>query len=442
MTRFLSLAALCGVLSSTASAAASHPTAADADGDGAYVATVDVNGDGTKDHLDIGVRKSEYDCNDNLSTESPYLEEIVDDGLDNNCSGEDAQFQEELKNPAVRARYHANSGTRGNDLKLIIEWGRCNESEECEVYDGAGTMKIFGDAIETHVFLDLYCGDSKALGADGYREVVTKEEASYDSGKKCPTTKKGGGAGSSRGGSSSGTTGGASRSYVDGSTRVLREETTKAVDGLRSELSAAEKLRADEEKQSREVQTAVDKDQDESIVGLEVRMDALETEEGGRFVEAGFAGVVMFGSSVTDRQGMIARDGTSPGAGLSLSVGTDDEDARSAVFFTGTFAMDAGFGMNGVGGVEHLWIRKFAPVKVGLNVGYAQRETYCDGGLYESVTGRMLTGGLSVAAPFGKNGIALVHANPGLERVTRDGDVPQTNWRAGGYLSAGLVTRF
>ena len=75
-------------LSSLAFAASPHPTAQDADGDGYWVATIDVNGDSVKGVKDIGVKA--IDCDDRHKSVNPGATDIVNDGIDQDCDGNDA----------------------------------------------------------------------------------------------------------------------------------------------------------------------------------------------------------------------------------------------------------------------------------------------------------------------------------------------------------------
>lgn len=165
-----------------ATSEAANPTAVDADRDGAFVAFIDVNGDGKRDHADIGVEESIYDCDDLSASIGPEQIEVEGDGLDNDCDGldnvcDDTSIPCPMTDRKV-ARYLAHSGTKSREA-FFQEYSRCQTSAECEVDDDAGTLRVVTAAVDTHAFVDLYFGESKVLRRDGIREVVTLEEVSH-----------------------------------------------------------------------------------------------------------------------------------------------------------------------------------------------------------------------------------------------------------------------
>ncbi len=165
-------------LSVSAFAASPHPTAVDADGDGAFVATMDVNGDAVLDYLDIGVKAKDYDCDDAQAAKSPKLTEVVGDGIDNDCSGADLAFPASFGTGSVQsatiARFQANEykGRVYTDNRLVLEFDRCTASAQCEVDLVQGDFRIKEASADDYVWGDAYKGTTKVIAADGDFEVV------------------------------------------------------------------------------------------------------------------------------------------------------------------------------------------------------------------------------------------------------------------------------
>lgn len=353
MNRSLTLVALCGIATS-ALAAPPHPTAIDADGDKALAATVDVNGDGSKDYIDIGVRSKDYDCDDAHATVSPKLTEIVGDGIDNDCSGADAVYPVA---DAVAKRYLANSGTAG-PVQFIAEYRVCSASIQCEVDDVAGTFKIKPEFEDTHRFVDVFVKDSVTLRnhgqkADG-REVVTNEQYEHFRGS---------------GGSASGSGTGVGKTYVDKSAEVLRKETgalreemlkadsdadrrldtietgntgrdnelnrLAAVDTvLEGRIAANEQAIADE--------AATRASEDERIEGIAnsavIRVNSIASH--GSLFEAGAIGGGISHRPLETSGGDEIRGGVIGGGGFELRAGVDAEDWQTAGFGQFSFGSD------------------------------------------------------------------------------------------------------
>ncbi len=165
-------------LSVSAFAASPHPTAVDADGDGAFVATMDVNGDAVLDYLDIGVKAKDYDCDDTQSAKSPKLTEVVGDGIDNDCDGTDLKYPASLGTGTVLdgnlARLKANeySGRTFTPNRLILELARCAAASQCEVDLVQGDIRITAASADDYVWGDAYLGTTKVIATDGDFEIV------------------------------------------------------------------------------------------------------------------------------------------------------------------------------------------------------------------------------------------------------------------------------
>jgi len=169
--------ALC-LMSATSFAASPHPTAVDADGDGAWTATVDINGDTKVDHLDIGIKAKDLDCDDAQAAKSPLLTEVVGDGIDNDCDGTDLQYPASLGTGTVLdgnlARLKANeySGRTFTPNRLILELARCAAATQCEVDLVQGDIRITAASADDYVWGEAYLGTTKVIATDGDFEIV------------------------------------------------------------------------------------------------------------------------------------------------------------------------------------------------------------------------------------------------------------------------------
>jgi hypothetical protein len=166
-------------LSVSASAGTPHFAAIDADGDGAFVAGMDVNGDTVTDYKDIDIKASEYDCDDSSANKSPLLDEVYDDGLDNDC---DATTADTLPmTEPERTRFAANEYKGDWDATVfVVEHARCTAgaaltAPTCEVDGTNGVFKIL--LPDDIVFEDIYRGDTHIIARDGKRELVSVEAA-------------------------------------------------------------------------------------------------------------------------------------------------------------------------------------------------------------------------------------------------------------------------
>lgn len=452
-------------LASTAFAGSPHPTAIDADGDGAFAATVDVNADSTLDYKDIGVRASQYDCDDAHAALSPRNTEIVGDGIDNDCSGADAVYP--VADPVAK-RYLANSGAKG-PLAFIAEYDRCTAAIECVTDDVAGTFTINAADIETRVFADGLCGSTSVLGADGIREVLTVGDYSHFRGNRCvgysgTTSRASGGSSTPRPG--------VSRSYVDASSGVLL-----AADKAETEA----RLAADTEHDRRLGSLESDRDvivdtvnahtlsiesleqglaaQDGLIVAeIKARKAEIVRVEGkaedaawdadaaashGPLFEGYGLGNLMAGESITD-DGDVARNAVFGGGGAGINVGIDGDGLRANAFGETAFGSDGADGVssNWAAGGEYLWQISDSPAHVGFNVGYAQRSSLVNA-LETQVLGRMPMAGGTLAVPFGdgasgQHGLLIVRGDVGPEFIGMSGDSVTDSVRFGGRVTVGL----
>jgi len=175
MKRTLILSVGLLALMSTSAFATPHFAAVDADGDGAYVAGMDVNGDSAIDHKDIGVKASEYDCDDSSANKSPLIDEIYEDGLDNDC---DAATADTLPmTEPERARFASvEYGGNWNPATFAIEHKRCTAGAAatpatCKVDGVNGRFEVL--LPDDVVFVDIFKGDTQIIRKDGVRELVT-----------------------------------------------------------------------------------------------------------------------------------------------------------------------------------------------------------------------------------------------------------------------------
>ncbi|MEK7620099.1 MAG: putative metal-binding motif-containing protein [Patescibacteria group bacterium] len=473
MKRSILTLALMGLVSS-AFAASPHPTAIDADKDGAFAATVDVNADGKKDAADIGVRSSAYDCDDGHATVSPRLTEVVGDGIDNDCSGADAVYP--VADP-VAARYLKNSGAK-NPLAFIAEYDRCKAAAaQCELDDVAGTMVIKDSASETHVFRDIFLGTSKTLGSDGIREVVTIDDASHFRG----------------GSSSSGYTGPSKATREkealavatplvtaesearlsadarhDASLAAIQADNDlrdgvindhgRSIESLESGLAAEHDAlvleaatRADADRRIEDKADAAQGDATSAIGAaytaqddaLDAQLAAFAAASHGPLFEGYVAGNVMAGEPVGDN-GEIARNAVFGGGGAGVNVGVDGEGFRANAFGETAFGFDGADGVssNWAAGGEYLWQIDDSPVHLGLNAGYAQRSSLVNA-LETQVLGRMPMVGGTLAVPIGQgdsgqHGLFLVRADVGPEFIGMAGDDVTDAVRFGGRVTVGF----
>lgn len=171
MRSFLAIAALCGITNSvyatTATPCDKYTGMVDADGDKwcAFVGAATAATTGWS---------GKTDCRDDIAGINPGVKEIVADGIDQDCSGADAVFPVA---DSVAKRYLANSGTAG-PMAFITEYDRCKAATgRCSLDDVAGKFVVTDP--EKDLFVDIYTGTTKVLGADGVREVVSREEASH-----------------------------------------------------------------------------------------------------------------------------------------------------------------------------------------------------------------------------------------------------------------------
>ncbi len=178
MKRILTLSVgLVALMSASAFAGPSpHFSAVDADSDGAWAPTIDVDGNGTVDYKDIGLRRaSDADCDDTTANRSPLIDEIFEDGLDNDC---DASTLDTLPmTEPERARFaSAEYGGNWNPAVFQKEHARCTAGaaatpKTCKVDGVNGRFEVL--LPDDVVFVDIYKGDSQIIRKDGIRELVT-----------------------------------------------------------------------------------------------------------------------------------------------------------------------------------------------------------------------------------------------------------------------------
>lgn len=456
MTRsLLTLAALCGV-SASAFAAAPHPTAVDTDGDGAFVATVDTNGDGKKDHADIGVRASVYDCEDGYNTVSPQLTEVVGDSIDNDCSSGtpvdhkkgDTTFP---VNPAELARWKAHWPIPWSDLGFVKSYARLTAGSHVTIVtlasgEEAGTFTVedgyqVGDWITGSLPTDREFSAVR-VKPDGVLEVFTDTEVEH--------AKKLRGSASGGSGISTKAAEGIAAKAAEKAVKDERDRATKEREAEDAKRAEAEKSRG---KEVNDAFSAMSEYVVEFETGITKRVEVVESDNEalksasvnlGRhaaLIEAYAVGNAMFGDSVSD-QGKTLRNKSSFGGGLGLIYGVDGQGFRADAFLEGAYGKDGSdLAANAAGGAEYLWDLD-GGAGLGVNAGYANRLSHCDD-IQVSAVGRMPMVGVSVAVPFsqdgeGRHGVFLVRADAGPEWVSRVGDRTKTDTRLGGRLTVGV----
>ncbi|NQV90470.1 hypothetical protein HQ487_03635, partial [Candidatus Uhrbacteria bacterium] len=233
-TRFLTIA-LMGFVSTFALAAPMHPTARDNDHDGYPVPTVDVNGDGVVNGVDIGLAK--VDCDDFVVSVNPGASERPYDLIDNDC---DSTTLDTVPVPeavwkkfiSFDGEYKGNAPTSG---VFTYEFDQCTA--------GAGltpaTCEVDFTDGKFHPADGYMMADVKVNGTDIYRnhgeapdgrELATRAEYSHFldiGGSAGGTSSKAKGTGT--------VVSGTSKAYVDGTYEVahgeilaLREEVLEA----------------------------------------------------------------------------------------------------------------------------------------------------------------------------------------------------------------------
>lgn len=126
--------------------ARNQATCTDDDGDG-YCAA-----DGTDEET------KGWDCDDDNSSVHPGAKEIWDNGIDENCDGDDS----ETPPLSLLRAFHVSAGDHVGIIRLMKELAACDAASECHVDKSGGRLPSRMD--EGHYFIDTNC--------DGVREVV------------------------------------------------------------------------------------------------------------------------------------------------------------------------------------------------------------------------------------------------------------------------------
>ncbi len=344
--RIVLLAGIAGLISSSAFAASPHPTAQDADGDGSFVSTMDVNGDGAKDAKDIGVKASAYDCDDGHKSIHPGATEVVGDGTDQDCNGSDLTMP---VTDVVWKRFIANEykGRAPSVAVFAAEYARVTAASSRMSIDAIdGKFKVSDPDVDA--FRDIYIGTSKVLGTDGIREIVTLEEASHF-----------------RGGSASGGGGVSTKTVI----KLADKSAEKAV---KVETEARLKWQVEREGELAGITQAVnthgediEKNAEAIEAEAEARADADEVQDRdikaakdaadgavstansmasrGTLIEGYALAGALVGSPVTDDDD-FARQPLGGGVGAGINIGADLEESRVNAFVDAFIGGDGGAG--------------------------------------------------------------------------------------------------
>lgn len=150
-----------------ATANAANPTV-DMDGDGAVVMATGYSG--------ITIPADQLDCDDSNPNRFPGNTEIYNDGIDQDCDGNDAKLPVSDQAYAwfVAGEYN---GSDPGFARFVAEYDNCQVSPGCDVVSGQG--QGYFEVSEGYTKQDIWVQGTRILRADGNMDFPTLEEASH-----------------------------------------------------------------------------------------------------------------------------------------------------------------------------------------------------------------------------------------------------------------------